>query len=66
MQAKPQPFAVADDQLSPVSKVIFPTNPTNDSTPPASGALGNRVLVVDDNEINLKVTSSFFPTVTDC
>ncbi|KAL4756838.1 hybrid sensor histidine kinase/response regulator [Aspergillus foveolatus] len=55
MQAKPQPFSAADDQLPPVSKATPPTNPTNDSAPPASGALGNKVLIVDDNEINLKV-----------
>lgn len=66
MQAKPQPFAASDDQLPPVSKATPPTNPTNDSAPPASGTLGNKVLIVDDNEINLKVTSSAFPTVADC
>ncbi|KAL4750659.1 hypothetical protein BDW72DRAFT_111113 [Aspergillus terricola var. indicus] len=55
MQAKPQPFAAADDQLPPVSKVIFPTIPTNNSAAPVSGALKNKVLIVDDNEINLKV-----------
>jgi hypothetical protein len=56
MQAKPQPFAGADDQSPPVSKATPPTNPTNDSAPPASGTHGNKVLIVDDNEINLKVT----------
>ncbi|CBF84393.1 hypothetical protein AN9048.2 [Aspergillus nidulans FGSC A4] len=55
MQAKPQPFAGADDQSPPVSKATPPTNPTNDSAPPASGTHGNKVLIVDDNEINLKV-----------
>ncbi|KAL4733188.1 hypothetical protein BDV11DRAFT_210397 [Aspergillus similis] len=55
MQAKPLPFAAVDDQLPPVSKVISPINPTNSSVPPVSGAPENKVLIVDDNEINLKV-----------
>ncbi|KAL6230658.1 hypothetical protein BDW75DRAFT_222028 [Aspergillus navahoensis] len=55
MEAKPQPFVGADDQLRPAPKLSPRTKFTNGSTTPASGASGNRVLIVDDNEINIKV-----------
>ncbi|KAL4994457.1 hypothetical protein BDV10DRAFT_176772 [Aspergillus recurvatus] len=54
MEAKLQPFAGADDQLRPSPKLSSMTKSTNGSTTPASTS-GNKVLIVDDNEINIKV-----------
>ncbi|KAL5046499.1 hypothetical protein BDW71DRAFT_64071 [Aspergillus fruticulosus] len=56
MEAKPQPLVGADNQLrQPGPKISPATKSTNSSTPSASSTSGDRVLIVDDNEINLKI-----------
>ncbi|KAL4900403.1 hypothetical protein BDW74DRAFT_161893 [Aspergillus multicolor] len=57
IEAKPQPFAAADDQLPPVPKLSLTTDFTNGTPAPVndSEAPENKVLIVDDNEINIKV-----------